>query len=94
MSSSDVEPSIDFLRITDAVIAALADMSKMAAGWISADIRLFDDLALKSMSILELLLKLEDDLGFEFDPETLEPSDFDTVGSLAAYAARQFGSQP
>jgi acyl carrier protein len=94
MSSSNVEPSIDLARITDAMIAALADMNKMVADWISADTRLFDDLALESMSILELLLKLEDDLGFEFDPETLEPSDFDTVGSLAAYAARQFESQP
>ncbi|MCS1352492.1 acyl carrier protein [Mechercharimyces sp. CAU 1602] len=47
---------------------------------------LFDDLALDSTSVLELLMVLEDEVeGLYVDPETLEPHHFETVGSLATY---------
>jgi len=51
--------------------------------------RLFDDLDFDSTSVLELLMQLETDLGVEFDPETLDPSDFETVGALAGYITKQ-----
>ncbi|MEU8890061.1 acyl carrier protein [Streptomyces sp. NPDC048442] len=82
-------PSADLARITQTMITALAEMRGREASSLSADTRLFDDLGFDSTSVLELLMRLEDDLGFEFDPETLEPDDFETVGSLAAQAARQ-----
>jgi acyl carrier protein len=46
---------------------------------------LYEDLGLASLSILELLLNLEDTLGIEVDPEDLEMEVFRTVGSLADY---------
>jgi|HubBroStandDraft_6_1064221.scaffolds.fasta_scaffold1445735_2 acyl carrier protein len=46
---------------------------------------LYEDLGLASISILELLLDLEDTLAIEVDPEDLEMEVFRTVGSLADY---------
>jgi len=47
------------------------------------DARLFEDLALDSTSVIELLMVLEDSFGLAIDPEELGPEVFDTVASLA-----------
>ncbi|WP_439959572.1 acyl carrier protein, partial [Streptomyces luteocolor] len=83
------QPSPLLPRVTATTITALATMRDRDPDSITENTRLFDDLGFDSTSILELLMALEDELDFEFDPETLEPDDFETVGSLAAYAARQ-----
>nr|WP_202474362.1 phosphopantetheine-binding protein [Streptomyces sp. SID5466] len=49
--------------------------------------RLFDDLALDSTSVIELLMGLEDSIGLEIDPDDLEPEAFGTVGTLTDYVA-------
>ncbi|MFI0514224.1 acyl carrier protein [Streptomyces sp. WSLK1-5] len=46
---------------------------------------LFEELAVDSTGVLELLLTLEDALTLEIDPEELEPEIFETVGTLADY---------
>ncbi|MEU3047361.1 phosphopantetheine-binding protein [Streptomyces sp. NPDC006984] len=46
---------------------------------------LFEDLAVDSSSVLELLLTLEESVGLEIDPEALESEIFETVGTLADY---------
>ncbi|MFI0351071.1 acyl carrier protein [Actinomadura sp. 9N407] len=46
---------------------------------------LYEELGLDSAGTLELLLVLEDALGFEVDPEDLRLEIFRTVGSLADY---------
>ena len=46
---------------------------------------LYEDLGLESVGTLELLLDLEDTLGIEVDPESLEMDVFRTVGSLTDY---------
>ncbi|MCA1268678.1 phosphopantetheine-binding protein [Streptomyces rubiginosohelvolus] len=46
---------------------------------------LFEDLAVDSSSVLELLLTLEESVGLEIDPDELEPEIFETVGTLATY---------
>ncbi|MEU3978274.1 acyl carrier protein [Streptomyces bacillaris] len=51
--------------------------------------RLFDDLGLDSTSVLELLMRLEDELGIEFDTDSLEQHHFDSVGTLADYVIEQ-----
>ncbi|WP_194910785.1 acyl carrier protein [Catenulispora rubra] len=51
------------------------------------DARLFEDLALDSTGVIELLMVLEDSVGLEIDPEELGPEVFKTVGSLASYVA-------
>ncbi|MDX2525287.1 acyl carrier protein [Streptomyces europaeiscabiei] len=75
--------------LTHAVIHSVATLLDQEVTSISPQTRLFEDLALDSTGVLELLMQLEDDLGTEFDPETLEPADFETVESLVAYAAKQ-----
>ena len=47
--------------------------------------RLFEDLALDSTSVIELLMSLEDTIGLEIDADELGPEVFETVGSLADY---------
>ena len=51
------------------------------------DTRLVEDLQMDSTSVLELLMALEDNLGFEVDPESLKMDDFKTIGTLADYVA-------
>ncbi|MEV2200084.1 phosphopantetheine-binding protein [Streptomyces fradiae] len=78
--------------ITAEVIASLAAMVGRDASELSEETRLFDDLYFDSTSVLELLMRLEEDLGVEFDPETLQPADFEKVGSLVAYVRREAGA--
>jgi acyl carrier protein len=47
--------------------------------------RLFEDLAMDSTSVIELLMSLEDTMGLEIDPDELGPEVFRTVGSLTDY---------
>lgn len=57
---------------------------------LSADTRIIEDLGLDSMRFVELVMSLEDTLGVEVDPETLEDNDvFRTAGSLADYIEGQ-----
>ena len=55
----------------------------------SADTLILEDLGLDSMRFVELVMSLEDTLGIEVDPETLENDVFRTAGSLADYVQRQ-----
>jgi acyl carrier protein len=52
--------------------------------------RLFEDLAMDSTSVIELLMSLEDTMGLEIDPDELGPEVFRTVGSLTDYIEAQF----
>jgi acyl carrier protein len=51
--------------------------------------RLNEDLYMDSVMILELILHLELNLGFNIPDDTLVPKDFRTVGSLAGFLERQ-----
>ncbi|MER7129013.1 acyl carrier protein [Streptosporangium saharense] len=48
-------------------------------------LRLFEDLALDSTSLIELLMNLEDQISVEIDADELTPEAFATVASLTAY---------
>ncbi|MNJ70980.1 acyl carrier protein [compost metagenome] len=53
---------------------------------ISADSHLRDDLGLDSLTSMELLVNLEDDIeGFFVNPDTIAPGHFNTVATLAGY---------
>ncbi|MFD4635860.1 acyl carrier protein [Lentzea sp. NPDC058436] len=54
--------------------------------------RLFDDLALDSMTIMELLLALEDEASIGIDPDELGVGVFDTVGTLTSYVESKLAS--
>ncbi|MDG4792815.1 phosphopantetheine-binding protein [Micromonospora sp. WMMD1082] len=75
--------------ITGVVVGALGQMLGRDPEGISAQLRLFEDLSFDSTSVLELLIQLEAELGVEFDTDTLEPTDFETVGALITYVAGQ-----
>ncbi len=75
--------------LTATLIAALSQLLNRDAATIDAGSRLFEDLGIDSTGVLELLMQLETELGVEFDAETLEPNDFETVGSLVAYVAKE-----
>ncbi|MFF8726185.1 acyl carrier protein [Streptomyces sp. NPDC015171] len=74
--------------ITAEVIATVAGMVQRDPAELSPETRFFDDLYFDSTNVLELLMQLETDLGVEFDPELLEPSDFEKVGGLVDYVRR------
>jgi aryl carrier protein AsbD len=51
--------------------------------------RLNEDLYLDSIMVLQLILHLELDLGFNIPDEVLVPKDFHTVSSLASFLEQQ-----
>lgn len=53
------------------------------------DARLNEDLYMDSIMILQMILHLEVDLGFEIPDEMLVSKDFQTVGSLADFLEQQ-----
>ncbi|UYG97667.1 petrobactin biosynthesis protein AsbD [Cytobacillus firmus] len=53
------------------------------------DARLNEDLYMDSIMILQLILHLEVDMGFDIPDEMLVPKDFRTVGSLADFLERK-----
>ncbi|MDG4785110.1 phosphopantetheine-binding protein [Micromonospora sp. WMMD1102] len=56
--------------------------------------RLFEDLAIDSMSVLELLIGLEDSIDLEIDPTELNADVFQTVGTLTDYVCGQLAKAP
>jgi acyl carrier protein len=75
--------------LTDKVVAILAGMVEVSPDVLKPDLRLFHDLGLDSSSALELLMRIEDETGIEFDDDTLEQEHFETVGTLVGYALEQ-----
>jgi acyl carrier protein len=80
---------INQVAITDKVVAILAGMVDVSPDLLERDMRLFDDLGLDSSSALELLMRIEDETGIEFDDDALEQRHFETVGSLVGYTLDQ-----
>jgi acyl carrier protein len=80
---------IDPQKIITVISAALSDVLKRDPASITETTRLFDDLGLDSTSVLELLMRLEDEIGVEFDTDTLEQRHFESVSTLADYVAEQ-----
>ncbi|HEX6351743.1 phosphopantetheine-binding protein [Actinophytocola sp.] len=64
---------------------AVAETLGRDASTLGEDSRLTDDLHVDSLSMVELVARLEDQFKFAADPEALTPNDFATVGSLTAY---------
>lgn len=71
--------------VVDAIVRALAEVLDQEDAELSEDTRLFDDLGLGSMAVLELLLVVEESTGVAVDPEDLDIDHLRTVGSFADY---------
>ncbi len=83
-------------RIVKQIATTLSAVLNQDLAEISEHTRLSEDLALDSMTVLQLLLQLEEELGIEIDMEELTPETLETVGALAdhvaaAIAAREAG---
>jgi acyl carrier protein len=74
-------------EIISAVGDALAEVLQRESVETTDDMRLFEDLHLDSTSVLTLLMAMEDSLGVEADPESLNMDDFRTVGTFADWIA-------
>ncbi|MCX4661908.1 acyl carrier protein [Streptomyces uncialis] len=76
-------------EVAEHIKASLEAVLQREVVGLNADSRLFEDLSLDSMSVLELLLTLEDTIGLEIDPDELDAEVFRSFGSLSDYVAGQ-----
>ncbi len=88
---TEVTAPVDRDQVVTAIGAALGNVLDNELPEITESTRLFE-LGLDSTSVLELLLQLEDALGQEFDNESLQMSDFETVGTLAGFVSTQLAA--
>jgi acyl carrier protein len=80
-------------RAVATIAGSLAKSMRVDAATIGENSRLFDELGLDSTTVLELLMTIEEELGMEFDTDTLEQHHFETVGTLAAFVREQADEQ-
>ncbi|KJY42750.1 hypothetical protein VR41_06385 [Streptomyces sp. NRRL B-1568] len=78
--------------LTGEVIRSVAAMTRRQPAEITGGTRFHQDLDFDSTNVLELLMRLEADLGIEFDPDTFGSSAFETVDGLAAHVRTMLGA--
>ncbi|MGX2996425.1 acyl carrier protein [Streptomyces sp. JNUCC 64] len=78
-------------RVVSAITEALGAVLQRDLGDLAPDTKLFETLGLDSTGVLDLLLRLEELLGAEFDTDELEMSHFATVRSLADFITTELG---
>lgn len=78
-------------QINSKIESALREILKLDSSFkITDESKLKDDLGLDSMSLLTFLMQLEEMIdGFVVDPENLELSDLETVGTVTGYIDKQ-----
>lgn len=81
---------MDRTQIVEHVRIALGEVLNRRIDALAEETRLFEDLALDSTSVIELLMGLEDTMDIEIDADELEPEVFQTVGSLTDYVEQCF----
>jgi acyl carrier protein len=79
---------MDRLEMIACITMSLSEVLEHDVPEVSEDTRLMEDLNMDSTSVLELLMALEDNAGFEVDASNLNMDDFKTVGTLADYFLR------
>ncbi|MEU7134373.1 acyl carrier protein [Streptomyces sp. NPDC046261] len=88
------EPTVtaaDREQIVSGISTALGEVLDYELPTITEDSRLFDELGLDSTGVFELLMRLEETFGIEFDTDTLEMAHFASVRSLADFVATELG---
>ncbi|MEZ7003791.1 acyl carrier protein [Streptomyces sp. AD55] len=85
-------PAADRTRAAAAVTEALGGVLERDLSGLSPDTELFGELGLDSTGVLDLLLRLEDLTGCEFDTDELEMSHFATVAALTDFVLAEMGS--
>jgi len=74
-------------RVFDSMSALLPGVLNREMPHVSEDMKLMSELGMRSASLLELLLGVEDDLGIEIDVEEIDAAGMHSVGDLADYVA-------
>ena len=74
-------------RALDAIAAVLPSVLDREALVITPEMKLMSDLGMRSASMLELLLELEDNLDIQIDVEDIDGAAMTSVGDLADYVA-------
>ena len=74
-------------RALDAIAAVLPRVVDSDALVITPEMKLMSDLGMRSASMLELLLELEDNLDIQIDVEDIDAAAMTSVGDLADYVA-------
>lgn len=82
---------MDRNSLIGAISETLTEVLKRDLPDLTEQTRLFEELHLDSTSILELLMALEDRIGIEVDPESLNMDDFASIGTLVDYLSGQLG---
>jgi acyl carrier protein len=72
-------------ELTEVVTGLLAQMVGRPAESLSGETRIAIDLGLTSVKALELLMRLENELGIEIDGASLTHGHLETVASLTAF---------
>jgi acyl carrier protein len=74
-------------RVFDSIGVLLPKVLSRETGTVSDSTQLMSDLGLRSATMLELLLELEEDLEVQIDVEDIDQGDMNTVGDLANFVA-------
>jgi acyl carrier protein len=74
-------------RVFDSIGALLTKVLDRDTGPVSDGTQLMSELGLRSATMLELLLELEEDLEVQIDVEDIDQGDMNTVGDLADFVA-------
>ncbi len=74
-------------RVFDSICALLPGVLSRELPGLTEGTKLMAELGMRSASMLELLLGLEDDLGIEIDVEEIDEAGMRTVGDLASFVA-------
>lgn len=82
---TDTTTAPDRQHLVSVVTAAVLDVVECEPADVTTEARLFDELGLDSSGVFELLMKLEEALGFEFDTDNLQMQHFASVTSLVTF---------
>lgn len=74
-------------RVFGSILALLPGVMGRELPGLSGQTKLMEELGMRSSSMLELLLGLEDDLEIEIDVEEIDESGLRSVGDLARFIA-------
>ncbi|MDL4774216.1 MULTISPECIES: acyl carrier protein [Thermomonosporaceae] len=80
-------------QVVGTIVTSLAEATQLDPGTIGEGSTLFDELGLDSTTVLGLLMAIEEELGIEFETDSLEQHHFESVGTLAAFVEVQVVEQ-
>lgn len=82
LASTDLRP-----RVFDSISRLLPRVLSREIPAISEDTKLMSELGMRSASMLELLLEIEDDLDIQIEVEDIDDAAMTSVGDLADFVA-------